>query len=382
VKALVKSKTEQYESQILKQNAVSFVRKYILPQEQKQIPFESISYLQEKAKEMGYWSLGSKKEWGGAELSLADRVSILEKAVQHRWGFQLPALGAFGADLPRFLETCTDQQINQYVLPAVKSGKGCFLAIWEQHEDTTLDYLNCQAVEKGNTWIINGEKHYIENPYQTDFGIVLVNCIVKGEKKPTLFIIESSDSITKKENRLLDVENTFSLYFSNVALSKDRIIGKVGQGMALLREWLIESQILLAAKCLGIAQQAIQISIEYASYRKTRGKSLSEFPTIKTMLARSHMEICSARLLVQEAATKFDNQTEDLEQYANMAKIMATEVSSKAVDNALQIHGGAGYAGDLPIQHWFKEMRIARIKQGRTEQLLMNIADSLMGSQQ
>ncbi|MFF2288904.1 acyl-CoA dehydrogenase family protein [Peribacillus butanolivorans] len=361
----------------------SFVKQYVIPLESsgKKIGTEEMKQLKVKAKELKYWSIGSKKEWGGAGLSIVDRVLIMEEAAQHRNGFSSPALGAFGEDLPSFFEHSTEYQLDNYIKPAVRSGKGCYIAIWEPENNQDIRNLKATAVKHEGDWIIQGKKAYISRFDAADFGVVLVNYMEGGNLKPTLFLLDKADSIEKEKVRLIDVQDVHHIILKDVRIPDDRRIGEVGEGIDLLKNWLIESQIMLAARCLGIGEKAKQLAVEYSSIRVTRGQPLSGFSTIRSLLARSETELQAARLLIRDAAVKLNTDSSGAGQAAQMAKLFATEAASKAIDNSLQIHGGVGYAGDEPLEQWYKEIRISRVIEGKSETLIKRIASHMYRSQ-
>lgn len=156
----------------LKKTVSSFVKEQVVPKEQSQKEYltelsqDAIASLQEMASSSGLRALGAKKEWGGAGLSLLARTVIYEEAAKHRLGLYHPAGDAFGEEIPSFLEKCTQEQIEHYILPAVRQGKGCFIALWEEHEDNWIEKLTGKAVKDGDDWVINGQKSYIQKMNQ------------------------------------------------------------------------------------------------------------------------------------------------------------------------------------------------------------------------
>ncbi len=372
------------EVNILKKTVQSFVKEYVEAAEHipgtyvKELPAEVVKGLQERAIEFGLQALGAKKEWGGAGLSLFARTIIFEEASKHRFGLYHPAAEAFGGDFPSFLKKCNEEQIERFVKPAINGSKGCFVALWEEHEDNRIEKLTTSAVKDGDEWIINGQKAYIQNFESTDFGVILVNChLENGEQQPTLFLLETDGSLQPKETTLIDVQSTYSINFTNYRIHDNKRIGLVGEGTELIKTWLAESQILLGAKCIGVAVRALEYGNQYAKLRITRGKPLAEFPTIRSMMAKGVINLQSARLMVQDAAKKVDHQEHGWELAAQMAKLQATETAAKIIDDVFQIHGGSGFAGDLPIERWYKEIRIARVNFQKAETIIENIAETI-----
>lgn len=339
------------------------------------LPEETKTYLHKKAKSSGLWAFGAKEEWGGAGLSLYARTVLYEEAAKHRLGlYKLPS-EAFGYEMPSFLENCTQEQVEAYVKPAIRDGKSCFLALWEEHEDNHMENLSCTAVKEGDEWVINGHKSYIQDFNQAHFGVILVNCVTgNGKKQPTLFILEPNEAFEIRETVLMDIQTSHHLSFHNFRLSDNKRIGQVGNGEKWMKKSLLKYQILLAARCVGVSAKALQYAKEYAEIRITRGKPLAEFPTIRNMIANGTINLQAARLMVQDAANKTDSLEKGWEIAAQMAKHFATEMASKIINDALQIHGGAGFAGDLPFERWYKEIRIARVNLQKSETIIENVA--------
>ncbi|MGG3471440.1 acyl-CoA dehydrogenase family protein [Neobacillus pocheonensis] len=375
---------ENKDLSILKKTVQSFIKEHVLPAElspekyEKELSVEVVNRLQAKAKEAGLHAIHAKREWGGTGLSLSARAVLLEEAAKHRLGLYHPAADAFGGEFPRFLEKCTTEQIDRYIRPAISQGKGCFVAVWEEHEDNHLENLSTTAIKDGNEWFLTGHKTYIQNMSQSTFGSILVNCqLPNGDLQPTLFLLDS-DQLEWKETVLIDVQTTHSFTLENFCLQDSKRIGAVGEGKTLVEQWLSESLIFLGAKSIGVAEKALEYGKQYAKLRITRGKPLAEFPTIRTMLAKAVLNLQAARLMVSEAAKKVGTQDHDWQLTAQMAKLHATETASKVIDDVLQIHGGSGFAGDLPIERWYKEIRIARVNLQKAETIIENIAKSIL----
>jgi acyl-CoA dehydrogenase len=373
------------ELELLKNTVHSFIKEKVAPAEfspgtyVKELPKDVVIRLQAEAQKVGLQALGAKKEWGGSGLTLLARTILLEEAAQHRLGLFHPAADAFGGEFPRFLEKCSDEQIEWFVKPAIKEGKGCFIALWEELEDNHLEKLTTSAVKAGDEWILNGKKSYIQNLEQSAFGVILVDCLLdNGQTQPTLFLLDSNSQMERKETILIDVQSTHSITLNNYRVSDNQRLGQVGEGADLIKQWLAEAQVLLGAKSIGVAVKALEYGKKYATLRITRGKPLAEFPTIRSMIAKDFINLQAARLMVQDAAKKVDCFDHDWELAAQMAKLQATEIASKIIDDVLQIHGGAGFAGDLPIERWYKEIRIARLNLQKAETIIENVAGSLL----
>jgi alkylation response protein AidB-like acyl-CoA dehydrogenase len=155
-------------------------------------------------------------------------------------------------------------------------------------------------------------------------------------------------------------------------------LGKLGQGFAIANDRLSRNRIPYAAGCLGVAIRAQQMAVEYAGHRETFGEPLANRQAIQWMLVDSELEIRQARWLTLDAAVKADRGA-PFRTEAAMAKLVASEVGSSVVDRAIQIHGGYGVTKDLPLERWYREMRIRRIGEGASEIQRLIIARDLLG---
>jgi acyl-CoA dehydrogenase len=373
------------ELKMLQKTVRLFVTKNVIAAEQsageamETLSEEQQTQLQTKARQMDLWFLGAKREWGGSGLSLFEQAVLLEEAVQHRLGFNLPAGGAFGKDLPVFLQKCNEEQIAAFVKPAIQTGSGCFVAVWEPGESNNLNALGCRAVKKGDKWIIDGTKAFVTDAQNADFGIVLVNCVTeKDEIKPALFIVPRDSAIRREEKKLIDVLPVYQLTFSNYLVGDDMRIGELGEGIEFIQEWMTQAQVLLASRCIGVAQKALELTLDYVLLRSTRGKTLAEFAAVRSGIAQAAAELSAARYLVWDAALKLDRNDQSGRLTAKMAKLLATQTAFQVVDTALQFHGGAGFTRNLPFERWYKELRIAKSDFGSSETFQEEIASIML----
>jgi acyl-CoA dehydrogenase len=345
-----------------------------------ELPSERVALLKAKGKQMGLWMMGAKNEWGGAELDLFSRVVLMEEMAQHRFGLLNPAAGAFGRELPGFLKRVNNPTLlDEFINPAVVSGNGCFLALGEQAGGFGYDQLSVTAVKAGSQWKLNGVKKYVPNVEEADFGIVLANCIESEQEeayRPTLFIVPKNLVSYKEMNMLKDIK-TYDITFEHTMLSDEMRIGDVGNGLDFVQVWLDEEQLLMSARCLGIAKKAIMLTIDWVLDRTVFGKKLAERPVTQGMLADSEIELNAARFMVWNAAKKItDGSAQEVD--AGMAKAFATETAFRIIDRCVQIHGGMGVAQELPLERWYRELRIARLELMSTDAIKEKVAQTML----
>lgn len=339
------------------------------------LPEEKVRHLQKKAKEIGLWALGIKEELGGTGLNLFSRVVLMEEAAQHRLGFFNPAAGAFGKDIPSFLNDYSNIKIDDLVHKAIESGNGCYLAITEEQGGSKLTNIQTTAKNNGSTWFINGKKRYVFNAQEGEFGILLVNCIKdEVEKGPTLFLIAQNKLIQRKKVQLIKSIETYDLEFVQFEVSDEYRVGEIGEGLSLVNQWMKEQQVLTSARCIGVAKKALELAVEWASSRETFGKKLKDRQAIQWMVADSEIELNSARYMLWSAASKVNEAVPNSDHDVEMAKLLCTETAFRIIDRSIQIHGGMGVAQEVPLERWYREVRTSRLDLGNSEVLRENIA--------
>ena len=255
-----------------------------------------------------------------------------------------------------------------------KLAVGGWIGSWGLTEPNTgSDAMNmkCTAVQDGDAWIINGVKCWITNGKSSDLSVVLVRT---GEARDshgvTAFVIEKGTpgfSSGRKENKLgMRASETTELLFDNCRVSKDNILGKVGEGFIQAMKVLDGGRISIAALGLGIAKGAYEAAKQYSKERQQFGKPISEFQAIAFKLADMATEIEAAELLVFSAADK-KNRGEVMTKESAIAKYYASEVAVRVANDAVQIFGGYGYTKDFPVEKFYRDSKLCTIGEGTSE---------------
>ena len=156
-------------------------------------------------------------------------------------------------------------------------------------------------------------------------------------------------------------------------------LGEEGQGFALAETWLVHERIPYAAAVIGVGQAALKLAIDWAKERHTFRSALADKQAIQWMIADSEIELRAARLLVYQAAWRGDL-GHDIKVDASICKVYATEIAGKVVDRCIQIFGGMGVAAEMPLERWYRELRIKRIGEGPSQVHRMVVARDLLGS--
>lgn len=276
-----------------------------------------------------------------------------------------------------------EDQKKKY-LPDLLSGKklGAF-GLTEPNAGTDASGQQTRAEDKGDYWLLNGAKVFITNGGYADvFVVMAMTDKSKGNHGISAFIVEKGDegfSIGKTEDKMgICASSTTELIFQNCKIPKDRLLADVGQGFKVAMSTLDGGRIGIASQALGIAQGALDVTVDYMKARKQFGKSLSKFQALQFMVAELATEIEAARLLVYRAADMKDKHLA-YGPAAAMAKYFAAETAMHVITKCVQLHGGYGYTKDYPVERMMRDAKITEIYEGTTEVQKMVIAASVLG---
>jgi butyryl-CoA dehydrogenase len=265
----------------------------------------------------------------------------------------------------------TDEQKKKFLLPFARGEKiGCY-ALTEPQAGSNAAALATKAVRKGDKYVINGTKAWITNGGAADAAIVYVNTQPeKGEKGITALVVEKGTpgfAVGKEEKKLgIHATACTELSFSDCEVPAGNRIGEEGEGYKVALSTLDGGRIGIGAQATGIAQGAFEAALSYAKQRQAFGHPIADFQAIQFMLADMSTEIEAARLLVRRAAWKQDSGAR-FSMEAAIAKLFASEMSTRVAHKAIQIHGGYGYSREYPVERAYRDARITEIYEGTSE---------------
>ena len=375
------------ELRLLRETTRRFMREEVKPAEDKvehdacSLPPELLEPLQRKAKQIGLWAVRAPVEYGGAGLNLLGAAIVAEETSRCRMGAYIPACGSIGSNPPNPILFGTPQQIERFAVPAIRDGRKAYVAITEASGGSDpARSIRTRAVRHGDRYVINGAKMWITGAKQADWGLLFARTGEQGQRGGiTCFIIDGHPKGIKfTEIPVIRSYSPYEVVFEDVEVPVENRLGEEGQGFALCEKWLVEGRVPYAAGTIGIAQEALEIAIGWARERVVFGSPLADKQAIQWMIADSEMELRAARLLVYEAARRADAglafKTE-----ASIAKVVATETAGRVVDRCIQIMGGMGVAKAMPLERWYREMRVKRIGEGPSEVHRIMLARQLLG---
>jgi acyl-CoA dehydrogenase len=378
-----------HEFRAIQETARRFMREKVRPAEEPlphdayALAEEVLKPLQAEAKRLGLWQVESPAQWGGAGLNLLGQAIVAEESSQCRMGLYIPACHAFGWDPPNAIFLGRKDQIEKYAVPTLGSGEKTFVAISEASGGSDPGRaIRTRAEKRGDRYVLNGTKIWISGVGQSSWGLVFARTgPSKGRDGVTSFIVEKTfKGFSYKPIPVIRSYSPYEINLVDCEVPEENRLGNEGEGFKLAETWLIHARIPYAAAVIGVAKAALELAIDWVKQRETFGSRLADKQAIQWMIADSEIELRAARLLVYQAAWKGDL-GQDIKVDASIAKVYATEIAGKVVDRCIQMFGGLGVAAEMPLERWYREMRIKRIGEGPSEVHRMVVARDLLGGQ-
>lgn len=335
--------------------------------EKGEFPYEAMKALAESDL-FGVYLPGEYGGFGGGILELCLVTEELSRACGGiAVCFAASALGAY----PIFLFG-SDQQKKKY-LPDLASGKKlAAFALTEPEAGSDASNITTTAKKEGDYYVLNGAKHFITNGSIADIYVVIaMTNKSKGARGASAFIVEKGTegfSFGKKEDKMgIRASVTSELIFTDCKIPKENLIGKEGMGFVMTMKTFDVSRPGVAAQAVGIAQGALDLTVEYAKERKQFGKSITGFQGIQFMLADMATEVEAARALIYSVARMIDSGNKKVVKESAMSKLYASDVAMRVTTDCVQIYGGYGYMKDYPIEKYMRDAKITQIYEGTNQ---------------
>jgi len=353
----------------------SFVEQELYPHEDEvektnHIDIGLAESIKQKAINLGLYATNMPVEYGGGGLDTLT-LCLLEKELG-KANFGLQYIVARPSNI---LMACKDEQIDKYLVPTIRGEKVDCLAMTEPNAGSDVRSMKCHAERDGEYFVINGSKHFISHADMADYVILFVASGVEetsrgAKKKITSFLVDMGTPGFSVETGYNSVSHrgyhNFILNFDNCRVHESQVLGEVDHGFDVANEWLGATRLSVAAMCLGRAERALQIAIEWAATREQFGQTIGKFQGVSFKLADMSMELQAAELLTLRAAWN-DSQGKMTNSDAAMAKLKATETLAMVSDEAIQILGGMGLMDELPLERIWRDHRVERIWDGTSE---------------
>lgn len=377
------------EQRIIVDTVRRFVRDEIVPLEADLDPDGSAldpadqERLVAKVRAMGFYGLDIPPEYGGPEIDIVTRTLMAIEMAQHRAGLYAPCYGVFGgAGLAQLFEANEDQK-QRYLFPTLRGEKHGFFGLTEPSGGSDpARAIQTSAVKDGDDWVINGGKIFISGADVADYGIIFARTDKsQGRAGITCFIVDADAPgfhVRRIVHTLRSTSYATELQFEDMRIPATNVLGEVNKGFAVANDRLTRQRIPYSAGCIGVAVKAQEMAIAYANQRETFGDLLATRQGIQWMIVDNEIDIRTSRWLTLAAADKA-NRAQPYRTEAAMAKLVASEAGGRVVDRAMQIHGGYGMTKDLPLERWYREIRIRRVGEGPSEVQRLIMARDLLG---
>ena len=327
------------------------------------------------------------EEFGGAGADALATCIVIEEVARACASTSLvPAVNKLGT-LPLLLAGSED--LKKKYLTAVAAGHGMFsYCLSEPEAGSDAAAMRTRAVRDGDAWVVNGVKRWITNAGVSEYYTVFaVTDPEKGGRGGiSAFVVEKSDegvSFGAPEKKLgIKGSPTREVYFDNVRVPADRMIGEEGSGFATAMRTLDHTRVTIAAQAVGIAQGALDYALGYAKERRQFGRPIADFQGLQFMLADMGMKVEAARQLTYAAAGKSERNDPDLTFFGAAAKCFASDVAMEVTVNAVQILGGYGYTREYPVERMMRDAKITQIYEGTNQVQRIVMARQLLAGVQ
>ena len=336
----------------------------------------------EQCFELGLMGIETPEEYGGAASSFFNAIIAVEELsrvdasvgvfvdVQNtlvnnaliRWGSP--------EQKDKYLTQLAAEKVGAYALSEAGSGSDAFA-------------MQTRAVDKGDHFVLNGQKLWITNGNEAGIFILFANANPEaGYRGITAFIIEkdfAGFTVGKKEDKLgIRASSTTELILEDCVVPKENVLGEVGKGYKTSIETLNEGRIGIGAQMIGIARGALEAATAYTGERQQFGKSINQFQGVQFQLAEMATDLEAARLLVYNAARMKDAGMNFVKEAA-MAKLYSSRAAERIASKAIELYGGYGYVKDYPVEKFWRDSKIGAIYEGTSNMQLQTIAKLLIG---
>ena len=330
------------------------------------LPPEVHGQVADRVRHHGLNAINMPAEWGGAGLSVLDQV-----IVQEQLGRLTNALWDMVWRPANALRACDEAQRERYLLPGIRGERRDCVAVTERDAGSDPSAIATTAERADGGFVINGEKWFVTVGDAADYMIVLA--LVLPERVPTLFLVDK-DAPGVEVLRTPRYMHTFvyehpEFGFTDVRVGEDAVLGGIGQGYELTRDWFVEERLMIGARAIGAAERALRVATEWARERVQGGGPIVGHQLIQGMIADSVVDIATNRALVHQVAWEADNglSRKLLHAKAAVVKLAAAEAAGRVVDRAVQILGGRGYMRENPCERLYRDIRVDRIWEGTSE---------------
>jgi len=363
------------EQKLLVKTVRAFVERELYPFEEEvernnEVRPQLARQIKQRAIAQGLYAANMPEDLGGGGLDSVT-LTLMERELG-RASFALQYLVARPSNI---LQACRGAQVEEYLLPTIRGERVECLAMTEPEAGSDLRSMKTAAIKNNGDYLINGAKHFISHADIADYVILFA---ASGEertargprKKITAFLVDKNTAGFTIRPGYRSVSHAgyhnCILEFDNCRVPASQVLGEEHHGFSVANQWLAATRLQVAAMCLGRAQRALDLAVDWAARRKQCGRAIGGFQGVSFKLADVATELAAAELLTLRAAWLHDRgRMSDSD--AAMAKLYTTEMLARAADQAIQIFGGMGLMRDFPLERIWRDARVERIWEGTSE---------------
>jgi alkylation response protein AidB-like acyl-CoA dehydrogenase len=346
-------------------------------------PRELLQQVWQRSQALGFYGMTLPEAMGGAGFSVHDHALIKEFIYASGTPFAPHVLGELTGPprLGALVRQATPEQMQRFILPVARAEKAVCFAITEPDAGSDAGALQTSAVQDGEHFVLNGTKKFISGSPFCDFAVIIASTSEDpAVRETTAFFVERDRpgfSIEGGYKTMAGQSHTANIVLKNCRIPASNQIGERGKGLGLALGRITVNRLLHCPAILGLAQLALQDSLQYARQRKQFGQPIAAFQSIQHMLADMATELAAARALMLSVARSLDLGVEARAQ-ASMAKLFCSETAFRIADRAVQIHGGEGIVQGRRVEFLFRMLRMYRVLTGTSEIQRNTIARELL----
>jgi alkylation response protein AidB-like acyl-CoA dehydrogenase len=364
----------------LQRNLTDFIERELKPleaehldPEKDEVPPDLRDRVRRRSAELGFYAADFPEDLGGSGLPQLGMVLLREAAA--RTGCRLAAFTTYGPEGPTgVLLAGTDEQKKTYLAPLITAEKSMCFALTEPDAGSDAQNIRTTATRDGDSWILNGRKHFITNGRRADFALVFAanDRSKKAQGGISAFIVEKGTpgfSVGRAQVGMVEGEGQFELVFDDCRVSDEQVLGgpdNIGAGFYSAMQFLAMGRLSIGAGCNGIADYCLGLGIDYARTRTAFDRPIGKNQYVQGHIVDSHVELRASKLMTYECAWKYDN-GDPVIQESSVVKLYAAEMVNRVVDRMIQVHGGMGWMRELPLERIYRLVRIFTLVEGTSE---------------
>lgn len=371
--------------ELFRDNYQRFLAEHVAPfyelwEEQGLIPRE----LWHKLGENGFLCVDVPEEYGGFGAPIHYSQMLVQETAKA--GFTALAVGIGGQSelVSPYIQNIGSEEQKQYWLPKMVSGEVVTaIAMTEANAGSDLQAIRTQAILEGDHYVVDGSKTFISNGHHADLIVLVAKTDPQARAKGiSILLVDAHLDGVKKGRGLkkigLHAQDTAELFFDQVRVPKNQLLGQAGHGFSYLMQELPRERLSISLMALGSIQGAIEITKQYVLERKAFGQALAQFQNTRFVLAQAQIKALAAEAFVERCKTLYQQDALSVTEVAAL-KCFITDTQCEVIDQLLQLFGGYGYMQEYPISRFFVDARVQKIYGGTNEIMKEIVARELLG---